>query len=769
MVKAYFSYWLKEAHLQKSSPEPALFKSHTCPEFGSGKEEVFFLTSNYKKLPTLRIFNMHSRQWEEKTTDLPLGKIFKIDGTYYARSSAPVKPHTIHYSLFSEGLYSESKFDSQYVQDINNQDVLSIDSTNNLNGFKLYLNRKFYSYVHSNALFDKKGNIYFFKQRNKTRTLYKNKKPLFAYRGYYGHLLDIENDGTIYFIGASAYGSSIYQYRKGQMSRSVSSDTVVQAKRISNREFLVCEITPYDFEYKIIPIKLRREKPILYHYTFKKRKQLSLNLKTKSKTVHVRSKKSNSVEQKLKSEKRENVSEDTNISSLNFKTYSGVRDIRYKGMSVLGLMTGVINTLGTKFLFSDYLMNHLILLQYDLIVPYYNFDESLYLGSLNYWNDTYRLRWGLGYKLLHLPGYLELNKELSIPREFTQDHIGHLKLQYRLFQKGHWTSSVSSLKKVRFSDEIFAEGYTAGKGTVITDSSYQLISTQETMGVWRGQIDLSYKRAYPFNYEFNKAFLLRLFLDNRYYFNSQLNGFKFGVIKDFVFYLGRDFYIFPSLSYAYSFNPEINPVRADLYTASSFHDSNDMNSSLSSSISRFKDTGSNGFVTGDIYGLLFKSRYQATSITTLALGVKKAFNVSWGVWDTLVPLARVRWLVLENLMNFDRIGIKDIIDSTKNKINDISLRETSAFPENIADSKKKQDESEKKYIHWLEWTVGLESEILVYERARLVLGFSLGIRTPLRFWNSSADQGKSDNTSANTSDFLDLKASTAEIYFKMPL
>ena len=43
MTEAYFNYWLNEASLQKSSPEPVLFKSHICPEMSESETEIFFL------------------------------------------------------------------------------------------------------------------------------------------------------------------------------------------------------------------------------------------------------------------------------------------------------------------------------------------------------------------------------------------------------------------------------------------------------------------------------------------------------------------------------------------------------------------------------------------------------------------------------------------------------------------------------------------------------------------------------------------------------
>ena len=133
------------------------------------------------------------------------------------------------------------------------------------------------------------------------------------------------------------------------------------------------------------------------------------------------------------------------------------------------------------------------------------------------------------------------------------------------------------------------------------------------------------------------------------------------MIWDLIFHLGWEFYIYPSLSYARSFKPTVNPVKVSLYLdeSSNFKDSDYENlssffhSSDPQTIS-FEDQGSNSFVAGDIYGSLYKSQYKAKSIGTASLGFKKAYNFSLGTWKSrFAPLVRVRWLILEDLLSYD--------------------------------------------------------------------------------------------------------------------
>ena len=75
--------------------------------------------------------------------------------------------------------------------------------------------------------------------------LYKNKKPLFSYSGHYGNLLDIEIKTAQFILQAPAPMALLFiNIKMEKYYEVVSSDTVVQAKKINNKEFIACEITP---------------------------------------------------------------------------------------------------------------------------------------------------------------------------------------------------------------------------------------------------------------------------------------------------------------------------------------------------------------------------------------------------------------------------------------------------------------------------------------------------------------------------------------------
>ena len=311
--------------------------------------------------------------------------------------------------------------------------------------------------------------------------------------------------------------------------------------------------------------------------------------------------------------------------------------------------------------------------------------------------------------------------------------------------------------------------------------------------MWRGQINWGYSQSFPYNYAPNKASVLSVFFDNRHDFNKNLNGFKSGAIWDSVFHLGGEFYVFPSVSYARSFNPEVNPAQASLYKAASFKDPDYENQSAffhssDPHVSIIEDIGSSSFVLGDIYEPFFKSRYKAKSIGTLSLGLKKAYDISLGGWRSrFAPLMRVRWLILEDLISYDAKILDDIVSFGSESLDKrIPTEEIQKLAELSEKKIEKKTEKPAQYIQWLEWTIGLESEFIVLNQARLILGVAFGFRTPLKFWEDDHSTNESDEDSGDSAErpkvisgsFDDIgngvhvkamKSVFTNIYLKMPL
>ena len=762
LLQSYFNHYLSSAVKQQSSTTPVLFESATCPVFNQDKEEVFFLTSkDMKSTPVLKRFNKKNREWMSEKIDLPNGKVFKIDNKYYSRSSEKIAPNTIHYSLFSKGLKSDKSFESKYVTDLKDGKVLYIDTKNNLTGFKLYLNNEFYSDVHSNALFDKYKNVYYFKQKGSRRVLYRNKKSIFSYSGYYGNLLQIDEKGAVYFTGASPYGSSIYEYRSGVISRVSESDTIIQAIKINNKEFLTCEITPYKYEYKIIPLIKSRQQPVLYKYRFKKHKSLLSKNEEHSDFINkkvvrkVASQKQGKVEHSSVERSNENALK-ANVkkpktASVDYKPYSSLKSIRFNGGNFVAMSVGISSVLSMGISLSDYLMQNI--LQLIGAGVFIHFDEDLnfdftYANSqilfINYLNRKYRLEWGLGYGLLAENG------------EIWEQNVT-VNFQYPLFKKGRWFSSLSSLHSLeRRSSIMVSVNDGEVEEEIFTSNAYHS----------RGYFNIGYSQKFPFNYFYssNKASFWQVFVDHKFRRNDteqqDWDAWKFGVIWDSSWQLWKDFYWIPEASYSRTLNQDINPVKVALYRKALPEDfDNDLGINKNQILSG-DDTEVGSFVNGDIYGALMQSHYLAQSVGTLSMGFKHMFTVPVGL---LIPSVRSRWVILENLSSYKSVPLLDQegISTGLDIYRDIASDVLQLYGD------RGQETLKSTYTQWLEWTFGLEYVYQVRVGLWFILGASYGFRTPVKFWETQEGESGKPTLEDEYGTWLE-SSPYSQVYFKVP-
>lgn len=270
LFEDYKKYYAPLANKQKSSPEKALLKSKIYFPMNSDENKIYFLISDMKSPPELILLDKKTKQIKRKTKNLPLGKIFYRQGKYHSSAYGHTGSVLIEYSLFKEDFKPVQKYNSQHIMDFYKEKFVSLDTRQSHIQNSLLVNNAFYDTTHSSAIMDHKGRIYYFKQNKETRTLYRDKKPLFSFKSYYAYPVEADENG-LYFIGATQYGSSLFVYKEASgIFRLSDSDTIGYARKIKGNEFIVSEITPTHLEYKIIQTKEISEKPFFYTYSFKK-------------------------------------------------------------------------------------------------------------------------------------------------------------------------------------------------------------------------------------------------------------------------------------------------------------------------------------------------------------------------------------------------------------------------------------------------------------------------------------------------------------------
>ena len=218
---------------------------------GNDEDEIFFLTNEggYSS-PELTVINKASQSIKKAKESWVSGKVIKDDGEYYTQGSRHTSVSKIHQGLFCNQGFIKKGTKSKMVQGyLSDGKEVYFDVPSSYREPQLYVDGEFYTQVNSSVVIDKADNLYYFVQRDKTRTLYKNKTPLYSYEGFYGIVSDVDTKGTIYFVANSELGSTLYAYMDGKVSRSSEADNIVEARLLNDTELLIAAISEKDYYY----------------------------------------------------------------------------------------------------------------------------------------------------------------------------------------------------------------------------------------------------------------------------------------------------------------------------------------------------------------------------------------------------------------------------------------------------------------------------------------------------------------------------------------
>lgn len=274
----------KNFHLQTGKK---IASSQFFSSLNNSKREIFFLTneSGVRK-PELVVINKASKDVKKRQESFLRGKVLKVGKEYFTQASAKTSPLQIQQGLFDKDAFIKEDTASKMIQGyLSNSNAVYFDVPSSFSQPQLYVGNTFYNQVNSSVIIDKEDNLYYFKQKNKTRTLYKNKTPLFSYEGFYGIVSDVDTQGRVYFIANSALGSSLYRYSKDKIERVSRADNVVEARLVNDKELLVAAINANEYYYVLSPLQIQKQKPFNTKLFFEDKKYDTLTKSTKAKKI----------------------------------------------------------------------------------------------------------------------------------------------------------------------------------------------------------------------------------------------------------------------------------------------------------------------------------------------------------------------------------------------------------------------------------------------------------------------------------------------------
>jgi hypothetical protein len=229
----------------------------------SNEDEIFFITDESGvDEPELIIVDKIMSYISKKRDSWLGGKVIKKGREYFTQASKHVSPTKIYQGLYDGSAYIKDGTESKMIQGyLSSGEEVYFDVPSSYSQAQLYVGKKFYAQVNSSVIIDKDDNLYYFVQKGKERTLYKNKTPLYTYRGFYGIVSDVDVHGGVYFVANSKFGSTLYRYRNSKVSRVSSADNIVEARLINSKKLLIAAVSDKDYYYVISRINSINEEP----------------------------------------------------------------------------------------------------------------------------------------------------------------------------------------------------------------------------------------------------------------------------------------------------------------------------------------------------------------------------------------------------------------------------------------------------------------------------------------------------------------------------
>jgi hypothetical protein len=229
---------------------------------------IWWLSSSGSEPPVLHVFDKSTRSLSHRRMDIPIGKVFFDGDRPLAAASVRHDLHHIEYSLYGEGAHFDPRFRGQVVTDQRAGHTVSIDIAQSWREPRLLLDGDAFDIGHSNPVLDDSGHVYYFRQNGSERMLYRDRAPLVKFAGFYGKLTEVLPDGTVFFIGSTDYGSSLFQFRNQEITRVLDSDRVVDARIAGPGEFLIDEVGAHGHRFFTVSAHPKAAEPAVYSYPF---------------------------------------------------------------------------------------------------------------------------------------------------------------------------------------------------------------------------------------------------------------------------------------------------------------------------------------------------------------------------------------------------------------------------------------------------------------------------------------------------------------------
>ncbi len=258
----------KHKNFQKLNVKESINRSKSGIELSKIDGKIYFITTNLKNTKELNIFDTKTKKLQTQSSSLGSGKIFKIDGKLYTNTSGQINPTQYKAGLFDDSRYILQSTAGKAIQEIHKDKISYVSISKSFRKTRLYIDKKFYANISSNAMYDNSGAIYYFKQQKSKRVLYKNKKAIYSMDGYFSKIVDIVDD-IVYIVANTKHGSGLFAIKDGETTKLSTADNIVDAKTVSKTKFLASSIDENGYKVSTHDIIQTKAKPYFANITKK--------------------------------------------------------------------------------------------------------------------------------------------------------------------------------------------------------------------------------------------------------------------------------------------------------------------------------------------------------------------------------------------------------------------------------------------------------------------------------------------------------------------
>lgn len=216
---------------------------------------VFLVNSDGTSRPELVVYDKASGAVAAESTGHPMGKVFEKDQKFYSVASDNTSVWRVYQGLYDGSSHILGETQGKVVQGwLQDGKLVYFDTATSFINPQLHVGDAFYDSVDSSVLV-KGGDLYYFKQEGRNRTLYRNKAPIYTFESFYGYPVDVDEAGRVYFIANTKLGSSLYRYHAGVTEQVLSADNVIDARLAKNGTVLVTAVAADEYYYSVEDIK----------------------------------------------------------------------------------------------------------------------------------------------------------------------------------------------------------------------------------------------------------------------------------------------------------------------------------------------------------------------------------------------------------------------------------------------------------------------------------------------------------------------------------